>query len=225
MFYLYRRAKVGKTATRYEIDKKEKRISLFGCKSGFIPWLLAFKIPPNQNEPYGWHVDVLSELDAQPEYRSGSLIIDLKPRKHETNVSLYEVLDVWGWSQSDSTKLLLRLNGLFVDEDPKKFNRDDFVREDADIDGPIYEFLHVDGSIKNGKLNGSWRFSRGGPANAVLLRPEPLHYFFRSIRERTPDVLNWPDYEHATVIPAVAAGVQTVKGSPLPPHAVSAHEV
>ncbi len=108
MFYLYRRTPVAKKSTRYERDK---HISFFGCRHGLIPRMLKAKIPPNQNEPYGWHIDVLPELNVQPEYRSGSLIIDLKPRQHENNVSLYEVLDVWGWSRSDWTKVLLRLNG------------------------------------------------------------------------------------------------------------------
>ena len=62
MYALYRRTRIGNAATRYERDKKEPNISLFGCNNGFIPWLLRLKVPANQNEPYCWHGDVLAEL-------------------------------------------------------------------------------------------------------------------------------------------------------------------
>jgi hypothetical protein len=151
--------------------------------------LLKFKIPANQNEPYAWHIDIVPELDAQADYRSSSLIIDLKPKQNKSNLSLYEVLDVWGWSEHGWTPILLRLNGLFVDENPETFNRDDFVRNHTDIDGPIYEFLYLSGSVKNGKLYGLWIAPPASPTNAALLWPETLNYFFRCIRERTPAVL------------------------------------
>ncbi len=190
MYALYRRTRIGNAATRYERDKKEPNISLFGCNNGFIPWLLRLKVPSNQNEPYCWHVDVLAELNALPDYSCGTLIIDLKPKQNKTNVSLYEVMDVWGWSEHDWTPILLRLDGLFVDESPEKIDRENFVRDDADIDGPIYEFLYLVGSVNNGKLDGSWVPPPASPTNAALLWPETLNYFFRCIRERTPDVLD-----------------------------------
>jgi hypothetical protein len=189
MYGLYRRTRIG-GSTRYERDPNEREISLFGCNNGFIPWLLGFKVPQGQSEPYRWHVDVLPELDAQSDYRNGSLIIDLKPKQNKTNVSLYEVLDVWGWSESDWTPIVLRLNGLFVDESPETINRDDFLRDDADIQGPIYEFLYLVGSVKDGALNGLWVPPPASPTNAALLWPETLSYFFQCIRERTPAVLD-----------------------------------
>jgi hypothetical protein len=64
LYALYRRTRIGDTATRYERDKKESNISLFGCNNGFIPWLLRLKVPAIQDEPYCWHVDVLAELNA-----------------------------------------------------------------------------------------------------------------------------------------------------------------
>ena len=63
------------------------------------------------------------------------------------------MLDVWGWSQDDWTPILLRLNGLFTDGSPETINREDFVRDDAEIGGPIYEFLSLTGSVKNGNLH------------------------------------------------------------------------
>jgi len=132
--------------------------------------------------------DVLPELNAQPDYRGGTLIINLKPKQN--NVSLYEVLDVWRWSQNDWTPILLRLNGLFTDDRPETINREDVVRADADISGPIYEFLYLTGSVKNGKLHGPWTPPNASPTNAALLWPETLNYFFQCIRERTPEVLS-----------------------------------
>jgi hypothetical protein len=187
MYYLYRRTKIGKNSTRYH---KEKKVSLLGCNKGFITRvLLAPKIPPGQNEPYSWHIDVPTELDAQSEYRSTSLVIDLSPDRPTTN--LYEVMDVWGWSNDGWTPVMLRLNGLFVDDpDPKIKEQSEFVRDGADIHGPIYEFVYVRGTVKDGKLDDLW--VPPGPLQAVVLGPEPLNYFFQSICQQTPDVLKWP---------------------------------
>ncbi|WP_235705842.1 hypothetical protein [Acidiphilium iwatense] len=154
--------------------------------------MLSLKIPDGQGEPYDWHVDVLAELDSQKDYRSSTLVIDLKPKQNKTNISLYEVMDVWGQSDSGWTPILLRLGGLFVDQNPEGINRESFVRDDKDIDGPIYEFLYLSGSVGCGKLDGLWVPPPASPTNAALLWPGALNYFFRCICERTPDVLNCP---------------------------------
>jgi len=165
------------------------RACLFGCRKGFIPWLLSFKIPPEQEEPYRWHVDVVTELGARPEYPGNTLIIDLKPKQNKTNVSLYEVMDVWGYSSSGWSPILLRLNGLFVDANPASIDRMDFVRREVELEGPIYEVLYLDGSVKSGKIIGSWKPPPASPTNSALLWPDTLNYFVQCIRECTPDVL------------------------------------
>ncbi len=38
VYTLYRRTKIGNTATRYEWDKNEREISFFDCNNDFIPW-------------------------------------------------------------------------------------------------------------------------------------------------------------------------------------------
>ncbi|HOV36974.1 MAG: hypothetical protein KBF95_07250 [Dysgonomonadaceae bacterium] len=186
MYALYKRTRLEKNATRYEF---KKQISLFGCNNGFIPRLLGLKLPPGQGEPCKWHVDVVGELGSHPDYPDCTLLIDLKPKQNKTNLSLYEVMDVWGYSDSGWTPILLRLNGLFIDEDPSLVNRNDFTRMDDDVDGPIYEFLYVDGSVLGGKIMGGWAPPPASPTNAALLWPETLNYFFQCIRSRTPDVL------------------------------------
>lgn len=186
MYARYLRTRVDADATRYEF---QEQVSLFGCNNGYIPWLLDLKLPPSQGEPYKWHVDVIYELGGHPEYLNSTLLIDLKPKKNKTNLSLYEVMDVWGYSASGWSPILIRLNGLFVDENPSTVNRDNFLRKDAEIDGPIYEILYLDGSVSEGKIVGSWVPPPASPTNAALLWPKTLNYFFSCIRSTTPDVL------------------------------------
>lgn len=170
-----------------------EQCSLFGCNEGFIPWLLRRRIPPSQGEPYKWHLpirDSMNEVKSNDtDYTGSTLIIDLKPKQNKDNLSLYEILDVWGYSDAGWTPILLHLSGLFVDEDPKIVDRNKFVINDSDRDEPIYEFMYLDGSVVDGQLDGRWNAPPASPTNAALLWPEPLAYFFTSIRRRTPGVL------------------------------------
>lgn len=169
-----------------------ERCSLFGCNEGYIPWLLAKRTPSAQGEPYTWHIPVQEALDST-EYRGSALVIVLKPKQHKTNLSLYEVLDVWGYSASGWSPILLHLSGLFVDADPATINPNDFSVADGDREEPIYEFLYLDGTVSNGKLIGRWNAPPASPTNAALLWPETLRYFIDCIRSRTPEVLQpWP---------------------------------
>lgn len=186
MYSRYTRTLVASNATRYQY---REQIHLFGRNDGYIPWLLSLKTPPSQGEPYLWHVNVVDELGANPEYCNNTLIIDLKPKQNKTNLSLYEVMNVWGYSSDGWSPILLRLNGLFVDKDPSSINRNDFVLKDDEVDGPIYEFLYLDGSVDNGKIHGSWAPPPASPTNAALLWPNTLKYFVQCIRTCTPDVL------------------------------------
>jgi hypothetical protein len=185
MYARYVRTRVDKDVLRYEL---KEQASLFGCKNGFIPWLLGLKLKAGQEEPCAWHIDVVSELGGNPEYPKSTLVIDLKPKQSKTNLSLYEVLDVWGYSQNGWSPLLLRLNGLYVDADPLVVNRSSFVRRDDEVQGPIYEFLYVAGSVTDGKPTGLWVPPPASPTNAALLWPDALNYFFECIRETTPSV-------------------------------------
>lgn len=66
------------------------------------------------------------------------------------------MLDVWGYSDAKWTPILLHLSGLFVDFDPKTIDRNDFLIEDEEREGPIYECTHLAGTVSNGKLTGKW---------------------------------------------------------------------
>jgi len=95
MFARYTRTRVGTDATRYEIQ--QEKVHLFGCNRGSIPWLLGLKLPQGQGEPCKWHVDVVADLGGHPDYLHSTLLIELKPKQNKTNLSLYEVMDVWGY--------------------------------------------------------------------------------------------------------------------------------
>jgi len=165
-----------------------KRISLFGCNVGLIPRLLREYILPDQGEPYPWHLSISKTL-LESGYPNLTILIDLKPKQNKDNLSLYELMDVWGYSSSGWTPILLHLSGLFVDEDPSKYDRNDFWIEDSRRDEPIYEFLYIQGSVSNGKLSGSWTSPPVSPTNAALLWPSTLIYFIECIKKRTPDIL------------------------------------
>ena len=159
-----------------------EQICLFGCNEGFIPWLLQKKMVPTQEEPYLWHVNIAHSMDAT-EYRSSAIIIDLKPKQKKSNLSLYELEDVWGYSDSGWTPILLRLSGLFIDADPRIVNRNEFCIRDRERIGPIYEFLYLAGSVSSGKLIGGWTAPPASPTNAALLFPDTLRYFLKCIAD------------------------------------------
>ena len=159
---------------QYQFNEK---ISLFGCKSGYIPWLLSEQLATASSEPYKWHVNIESSLkDVKQDDQT--LIIDLKPKKKE-NLSLYEVQDVWGYSASGWTPILLHLRGLFVDEDPDCFDRNNFVRNPREIGIPIFSMMYLAGTVKDGKLNGKWTTPGPSPTNSVLLWPDAFKYFWQ----------------------------------------------
>ena len=186
MYALYRKSK-GAGRASFEFIKK---CSLFGCRQGLIPRLLGKRIPEGQNEPFTWHVPIEDALNETNECPESTLIIDLKPKQHKTNLSLYELIDVWGFSSHGWTPILLHLSGLFVDVDPKTVDRNAFAIENCERSGPIYEVLYLTGGIRNGSIEGKWVPPPASPTNAALLWPETLRFFVESIRQRTPDVLS-----------------------------------
>ena len=191
--------------SRYSYQFVEE-ISLFGCNNGFIPWLLSRRISPSQGEPFKWHVPIQESLNgaavSNTDYTGSTLIIDLKPKQNKNNLSLYELMDVWGYSDKGWSPILLRLSGLFVDADPKRVDREKFVISDKEREGPIYEFMYLTGSVKDGKLDGLWNAPPASPTNAALLWPEALAYFFMSIRKRTPRILDGNGSAEHTPCPA-----------------------
>lgn len=153
-----------------------EKTHLFGCNLGMIPHLLELSLDSDANEPLRWHVNV-EEMLANDGKPGCSLIIDLKPNQRETNLSLYEVANAWGFSAKGWTPLMLHLRGLFVDESPNEYDREDFMRLDEDITQPIFSIMYVHGTIVRGELAGKWLPPARSSTNSVLLWPDSMTYF------------------------------------------------
>lgn len=157
-------------------------ISLFGCNQGYIPWLFSVTVPDAASEPMPWHLLVADTLRLV-ELDGSALIINLKPRSKAGNLSLYEVVEVFGFSASGWTPLMLYLRGLFVDENPSRFDEKDFVRSQSETEDPIFSMMYLDGTVRNGKLEGRWTAPRPSSTNSVLLWPASFEYFAQQAQE------------------------------------------
>lgn len=124
-------------------------------------------------ETFRWHAthkDIVSAIAGSSPTQE--IVIDLKPNVAK-NVSLYRLLDVWGFSCPDWTPLALRLEVLFVDvphDEPARF-KESFTCEDADRD-LVGEFLYVQG----GTRGGTWNWGQVGRVNGTLLWRDAFHY-------------------------------------------------
>lgn len=165
------------------------KISLFGCSNGWIPWLLNMAIPNGQDEPYRWHLALRDALCsriareyATKHYRSevNTILINIKPGSDE--LFLCELLDVWGYSADGWTPMLWHLRVVEPqDASCTSSGFDDFTA--AENGDHVYEFLYAMGTVRNGKIEGSWIAPKSSPTNGALLWfPEPLNYFIECIR-------------------------------------------
>lgn len=183
MYALYKKTY---TPSGDENYKFERKIHLFGCKSGWIPWLLTRNLDKGDTEPFPWHIEV-SDVMRKVGNQNGSLIINLKPNNSEPNLSLYEIANIWGYSNSGWTPIMLHLRGLFIDENPNQYDDKRFTRHIFDVDDPIFSVSYMVGSVENGIITGTWKAPPRSPTNSVLLWPETLDYFVNAanrIRER-----------------------------------------
>ena len=160
----------------------QKRVALFGSKSGCIPRLLAHQLDPESSEPKKWHVEIPDAL-SKAGHQNRTLMINLKPNSAVPNLSLYELLDVWGYSDSGWTPVMLRLRGLYVDEDPSLVDENDFTRTNPDCDEPIFSMTYLRGTIQGGALMGRWTAPRPSPTNSVLLWPQVFEYFWNEAQQ------------------------------------------
>jgi hypothetical protein len=127
-----------------------------------------------------WHLPeskLLREVGGEPERHA--LLVDLKPNVKK-NVSLYRLREIWGYSASEWTPILLRLDRLFSDEksnDPEEFKRrfDDGKSEII----TVYEFLYLQGETSRD----SWAWGKVGSVNGALLFPAALDYFLSVLSE------------------------------------------
>jgi len=183
MYYLYEK-RSNDQATKYE---KIREVSLFGCNEGLIPAMIRQGLPKEAKEPHLWHIEIEHGL-SRIGHKNNAIVIDLKPKQKETNISLFELLDVWGFSDQGWTPILLRLRGLYVDASPKSLDSASFEPDKKESPISIYEFLYLNGTISDGDLVGKWTAPPASPTNATLLWPETLAYFIKCIRSKTPEI-------------------------------------
>jgi hypothetical protein len=183
MYALYQKQLQG-SDNRYVF---REQVSLFGCNSGYIPKLLKHSLDTVASEPCPWHLNVGDSMEAAGE--SGkTLIINLKPKNAKPNLSLYEVVDVWGYSNYGWTPIMFYLRGLLIDADPIAFDDKDFARTPEEVTDPIFSMMYLSGTILNGSIVGRWTPPGPSPTNSVLLWPKTFKYFAeeaRAIMERT----------------------------------------
>jgi hypothetical protein len=182
MYYLY---EVINEPPQRHFTRLEKT-HLFGCNVGKIHQMLSQQLCGTENEPYSWHLPVEELLVPAKQ----ALIIDLKPNNKEPNtvLSLYEVRDVWGYSAFGWTPGMMRLRGVSIDGEPPISDAEDFAVEPIPGNDSVYTFLHFDGTIRAGKLEGKWTAPRRSSTNSALLWPNAIEYFIKQIRETTPRV-------------------------------------
>jgi hypothetical protein len=134
---------------------------------------------PGEREPVGWHTTG-GEIARQFAQQGAAceVLIDLKPYQSQ-NVSLYRLMNVWGFSYAEWTPVALHLEALFVDRseaDAAQF-KNRFVDHDADRD-QVGEFLYLQGGVKGG----TWNWGMVGRVNGALLWPDAFDYLAGALR-------------------------------------------
>ena len=183
MYFRYHVAR-GSDGGRYD---RIEEISLFGCNVGQIPAILRARSHLIDPSAGTWHIDMEQEFAPTSE----AFVISLKPKNKNPSkaLSLYELRDVWGISDAYWTRLMLRLRGLVVDNEPPVGNPADFRVPYLSEHESIFTFLFLDGGIENCAVSGKWTPTRPSPTNSLLLWPTDLQHFLRCIRATAPKAL------------------------------------
>ena len=193
MHHLYLKSSTP-TGTNYKLLQWGQKV--FGCNWGIICNQLA--VQANQHglsQPCGWQLDLRQYSDRQKEIRNIALgeiviIIDLKPRSR--NLSLFELINIWGYSAADWTPMMWELktmidgpapfikSSVLTDEEfmlEKREWMDNFESNYID-DSQVLTFNHTaEGSIVNGELTGRWNPPGPASLNGCLIWPDTMDYF------------------------------------------------
>jgi hypothetical protein len=130
--------------------------------------------------PLKWHATskkIIQALGGSP--ADQAIVFDLKPRA-TGKVSLYRLLDVWGFSYADWTPLALRFRVLFADRkeaNPFTF-RNSFTDPGTDH-SLVGEFLYVRGGVSQG----TWNWGKGGRVKGTLLWIDALDYLGTALKQ------------------------------------------
>lgn len=160
---------------------REEKAFLGGCNNGVIANALRNIIKPNHNPPLGWEVSIADEWNKE-DY---SFIVDIKPNS-SSEIFLCEVDRVFGYSFNEWSPIMLRLKVIYDDVTENTEDKSDFFfPEDPYI---IYTMLYLQGSIRDGKLVGTWS-PPFGSITALLFWPEAMTYFYEQAQKFDPEFL------------------------------------
>lgn len=142
----------------------QQQISLAGTR-GPLATCARTANPANQI-PFGWHASedkLVGHFGGIPGQQA--IVIDLKPRV-TGNVSLFQLLDVWGYSSEHWTPLAVRLRALFVDlQEPNPLAFKNSFIDPGTNHSLVGEFLYMHGGV----LGGKWTWGMVGRVNGALL--------------------------------------------------------
>ena len=102
------------------------------------------------------------------------VIINLKP-KNEEAINLYKIQDIYGYSNSSWTPIMLRLKAIFVDVIAPSIDKNSFTEPVKPA--IVHTFLYAKGSVKDNKIDGTWIAPPISATNSALLWPDALSYF------------------------------------------------
>ena len=177
-----------KTVINRQLNYKfQEKISIFGCKEGYIPWMLGFNIPKGHKGSYSWFIDVNKTLQLN-NCNNNAIVIDVKPKNTKNQyITLCELSKIWGYSSNGWTPMMFGLSTLLIDKDVNDYKKHEFQIKSRSIE-TIYSFLYAQGSISNGKISGKWLAPKASPTNSALLWTESLSYFIKSMQEVSPNL-------------------------------------
>ncbi len=166
MYGLYRRQQKNR-GLEFSIVKVSH---LFGKYKGWIPWLLT-EIYKDVSEPLKWHLPIGELVE---EYEPGcSLLINLKPNAQDLH--MYEVIHAWGHSSQNWTPVLLGLCPLQTNLKPAQRDASNFrCKRSTEL---CFSPSYLNGTLKQGKLDGTWSPPRPSSTNSVLIWPETFEFF------------------------------------------------
>lgn len=154
--------------------QKRSIISIAGCNKGIIAKHLNKVIDKTFDEPLGWTIEI-KDLIEQIALDGNTIIIDMKPNS-EKEVLLFELITIHGYSSFGWTPILLEFKEVLTDEDPAKWNKDDFTIQ-KQSNQIVRAFLYLRGSIKKGELYGKWIFAPPSSTNGALLWLNAWNFF------------------------------------------------
>jgi hypothetical protein len=134
---------------------------------------------PEKRIPFKWHATskkLIQLLGGSPTEQV--IVLDLKPRA-AGKVSLYRLLDVWGFSYADWTPLALRLRVLFANRkeaNPFAF-KNSFVDPGTEH-SLVGEFLYVQGGVSEG----AWNWGKVGSVNGALLWSDAFEFLSTALK-------------------------------------------